>query len=63
VISSTSRGLSHETQADLGLCSVAVLVVLPRPTERAFGSEALGEKKVRPPPMRLAPPIVKSVPA
>jgi hypothetical protein len=46
LIRSKSGELSDETQSEFGLCSVAVLVVLPRPTQRAFGSEALGEKKV-----------------
>ena len=41
-----SGGLSHETQADLGLCSMVVLVVVPCEAQRALVTKPLVEKTV-----------------
>jgi hypothetical protein len=41
-----SGGPSHETQSDLGLCSVVVLVVVHSDAQRAFVIKPLVEKKV-----------------
>jgi hypothetical protein len=41
-----SGGLSHETQSDLGLCSVVVLVVVHSEAQRAFVIKPQVEKKV-----------------
>jgi hypothetical protein len=47
---SKAGGLSDETQSEFGLCSMAVPVVVHSEAQRAFVVEALGEKKVTPPP-------------
>jgi hypothetical protein len=46
VVSSTSGGLSYETQSDLGLCFVVVLAVVHSEAQQALVFEFLGEKKV-----------------
>jgi hypothetical protein len=42
----TSGGLSHETQSDLGLCSMVVLVVVHCEAQRALVPKPLVEKTV-----------------